>query len=59
MRQSENNISVVGTVKSKNVRRGNVQGVPTISLDLVVQSKVADKINEVRVSFFAKNTSKL
>ena len=59
MRQSENNISIVGTVKSKNVRRGNVQGVPTISLDLVVQSKVADRVNVVRVSFFAKNTSKL
>ena len=59
MRQSENKMIIVGTVKSKNVRTGNIGGTPTISLDVVVQSKIEDRINEVRVNFFAKEGSKL
>ena len=59
MKQSENNLVLVGTVKSKSVRRGNIGGTPTISLDVVVQSKIGDKVNEVKASFFAKQGSKL
>lgn len=60
MRECKNNLSIVGTLKSKNVRRNTKDGVNTISVDIVVQSKTADnKINEVRVGFFAKEGSKL
>ena len=60
MRECQNSISLIGRVKSKTVKRGAIEGVPTISIDLVVQSKKDEtKINETKVSFFAKNSSKL
>lgn len=60
MRECENKISIVGILKSKNVKRATKDGVNTISVDLVVQSKLADnKINEVKVGFYAKEGSKL
>lgn len=60
MRECQNSISLIGRVKSKTVKRGAIEGVPTISLELVIQSKKDEnKINETKVNFFAKNSSKL
>lgn len=60
MRECENKLSIIGTLKSKNVRKAVKDGVNTISVDLVVQSKIGEnKLNEIKVGFYAKEGSKL
>lgn len=61
MRECQNQLEIIGELKSKTVKRAATKdGVPTIALDLVVSSKIAeDKINEVKVSLWAKQGSKL
>lgn len=60
MRQSLNRVRIVGTVKSLKTYEGTTKkGEPFISLDLVVTSKIADKIMENKVSFWTKRSSKL
>lgn len=60
MRECVNQLSIVGILKSKTVKRAVRDGVNTISLELVVQSQLSeDKINEVKVGFYAKEGSKL
>lgn len=60
LRQCFNNMTAVGTLKSKEVKYSTTSnGEPTISLNLILVSKNEDKINETRINLWAKNTSKL
>lgn len=60
LRQSTNRVRVIGTLKRMKVTEGTSKGGhPFISLDLVVQSKIDDKVMENKVSFWAKRSSKL
>lgn len=60
LRQCFNALTVIGTLKSKNVTFGTTaNGESTISIDLIVVSNDADKVHENRVKLWAKNTSKL
>lgn len=60
MRECKNQMTIVGTLKSKKVETGTSKGGhPYISMELVVVSKDGDKIHENRVSFWAKESSKL
>lgn len=60
LRQCFNALTVVGTLKSKDVKFGTTSnGDSTISIDLIVVSNDADKVHENRVKLWAKNTSKL
>lgn len=60
LRQCFNSLTVVGTLKSKEVRFGTTSnGDSTISIDLVVVSNDADKVHENKIKLWAKNTSKL
>lgn len=59
LRQCYNSLSVVGTLKSKEVTYKNINGEPTISVELVIASKDGDKVHENKVRLWAKNTSKL
>lgn len=60
LRQCFNSLSIIGTLKSKEVTYGtNTSGDPTITVELVVASQDAERVNEHRVKLWAKNTSKL
>lgn len=60
LRQCFNSLTVVGTLKSKEVKFGTTaNGDSTISLDLIVASNDVDKVHENRIRLWAKNTSKL
>lgn len=60
MRECKNQMTIVGTLKSKKVETGvSKGGHPFISMELVVVSKDGDKVHENRVSFWAKESSKL
>lgn len=59
LRQCFNALTVVGTVKSKEVKYGNLNGDTTISVDLLIASKEDDKIHENKIRLWAKSTSKL
>lgn len=60
LRQCFNSLTVVGTLKSKEVKFGTTaNGDSTISLDLIVVSNDVDKVHENRIRLWAKNTSKL
>lgn len=61
LKQCVNQLEIIGELKSKTVKRGVTKdGTPTISLDLVICSKVAEnKVNEVKVNLWAKQGSKL
>ena len=60
LRQCYNALTVVGTLKSKEVKYGTTDnGDSTISLELTIVSNESDKIHENKIRFWAKNTSKL
>lgn len=60
LRQCYNALTVVGTLKSKEVKYGTTaNGDQTISIELLVVSNDEERINESRVKLWAKNTSKL
>lgn len=60
LRQCYNVLTVIGTLKSKEVKYGTTSnGDQTISIELLVVSNYEDKVNEVKVRLWAKNTSKL
>ena len=59
MRQAQNNLQLVGTLKTKEVKYGLTNGEPNISLSLTISSEVDGKIHENRVRFWAKESSKL
>lgn len=60
MRECFNQGVIVGVAKSKKIKRGNINGEPTISIDVVVKSDLGNgKINEQRIGFFAKQSGKL
>ena len=60
LRQCFNSMTVVGTLKSKEVKFGTTtNGDSTISLDLTVVSMDGGKIHENKIRLWAKNTSKL
>lgn len=60
MRESKNQLTIIGTVKSKEVKEGyTMAGAATISVNLTIVSKVDGKIHENKVRLWAKETSKL
>lgn len=60
LRQSRNNLKVVGTLKSIKINeKTSKNGEPFISLDVVVVSKNEDKIRENKISFWTRRSSKL
>lgn len=61
LKQCTNQLELIGELKSKTVKRAtNKEGIPTIAIDLIVLSKInEDKVNEVKVSLWAKQGSKL
>lgn len=64
LRESINNLVVVGKLKSKEVKYGSKEGIGTISLALKVLTteKLADnseRVHENTIRFWAKQTSKL
>lgn len=59
MRQGTNSMLVIGTLKDLEVNEGVKDGVKSISLVATVTSKVKDKVHENKISFYAKESSKL
>lgn len=60
LRQCQNSMTAVGTLKSKDVKYGSTKnGDPYIAVDLKVVSNFGDKIHENKIQLWAKNTSKL
>lgn len=60
LRQSRNQLAVIGTLKSKKVTEGvNSNGVKSISIDLTIQSEENEKIHVNTVRLFSMETSKL
>lgn len=59
LRQCFNALTVVGTLKSKEVNYGVSNGNQSISLTLVVASNDGERVHENRIRLWAKNTSKL
>lgn len=60
LRQGKNQLSVVGTLKSKKVTEGvNSNGVKSISIELTIQSEENDKIHANVVRLFSMESSKL
>ena len=60
LRQCRNQLTIVGTLKSKKVQEGvNSSGVKSISIDLTIQSEENDKIHANTVRLFSMEGSKL
>lgn len=59
MKQSSNQLQIIGYLKSKEVKYGVTNGEATISLNLVISSEVDNRIHENRVRFWTKESSKL
>lgn len=60
LRQSKNNTTIIGTLKSIDYKYGTTKaGDAFIAVTLVVVSKVADKITEHKVELWTKESSKL
>lgn len=60
LRQSKNNTTIIGTLKSKDYKYGTTKaGDAFIAVTLVVVSKVVDKITEHKVELWTKESSKL
>lgn len=60
MREAQNKLTIVGTLKDKKVKYGTTKaGDAYISVDLTVQSEEQGKINVHKVNLWAKQSSKL
>lgn len=60
MKEARNQLVVVGTLKSKNVKRGLTRsGENYISMELVVESKCGNQVHANKIKFWTKATSKL
>lgn len=59
LRQSRNEAIVVGTLKSINIKNGFYKGQDTITVSVIVETRINDKINYARVFFYAKKSHRL